>query len=135
MPPVTNCFGQYAAKVRPTPSFWPGAYGFLPARNSASKALAATERVSIAIHDDLETKMRHAMKTLLACIVGMTISAMAQVPSAGADHSATVKSAKLLPVSESDIYCGGFITKEGVSLANYIGGGWSNPSAACIASG
>ena len=70
--------------------------------------------------------MMRAMKTLLACTLGVAmgaaLTATAQVAEPPAERSATVKSAKLLPVSESDIYCGGFIAKEGVPQANYIGG-------------
>ena len=76
-----------------------------------------------------------AIKILLACILGLAVTAAAQVPAAPAEHSATVKSAKLMPVSESDLYCGGFISKEGVSHANWIGGGWSNPNAARFTTG
>jgi hypothetical protein len=80
--------------------------------------------------------MTRAIKSLLACTLGFAMTAAAQVPTAAsAVPSPTVKSAKLLPISESDLYCSGFITKEGVSKANYIGGGWSNPNAARFAAG
>src|SRR5216684_4038878 len=53
-----------------------------------------------------------------------------------AENQATLKSVKLAPVSETDLYCGGFITKSGgVSHANFIEGGWTSPNAARFAAG
>jgi hypothetical protein len=74
---------------------------------------------------------KRLVASMLSMLFAGAVSAFGQAP----DPQPTVKAARLMPVSESNLYCGGFITKGGVPHTSFVEGGWSSPNAARFAAG